>query len=240
MSLRAMTWAWEQNTRSSGERLVLLALADHAGDDGECYPHTARLAEKCSLDRKTVQRHLIALDERGLVAKLYRRKRGDGRLAGWQYRLALDTVEGAPTSPREGTPTSPPEGTPTSRLEGTPMPSLEPSSMNRQDEPSIEPAVVDEWDRWWSTYPRKTGKQAARKAWEKLSAADRTAALAELDTHVAYWQAVATSPQFIPHAATWLNGRRWEDELPEPNTPNRREAPGMSMVRRLLEGGNNE
>lgn len=22
--------------------------------------------------------------------------------------------------------------------------------------------------------------------------------------------------QYIPHAATWLNGKRWEDELPQP------------------------
>ncbi|RNF93802.1 hypothetical protein EFK07_03350 [Pseudomonas putida] len=26
------------------------------------------------------------------------------------------------------------------------------------------------------------------------------------------------SGQFIPHAATWLNGKRWEDELPVAGT----------------------
>lgn len=239
MSLRAMAWAWEQNTKSSGERLVLLALADHAGDDGECYPHTARLAEKCALDRKTVQRHLIALDERGLVEKLYRRKRGDGRLAGWQYRIAFDDREGTPTSPHEGTPTSPREGTPTSRLEGTSMPPLEPSISNPQNEPSISNAVEiidDTWEQFWNTYPRRTGKANARRAWDKLSATDRTTALDALTDHVGYWKAAGTQPQFIPHPATWINGRRWEDELPDTPNTTRREAPGMNMIRRLLEG----
>jgi len=240
MSLRAMAWAWAQDTKSSGERLVLLALADHAGEDGECYPHTARLGEKCALDRKTVQRHLIALDERGLVEKLYRRKRGDGRLSGWQYRLALDNPEGTPMPSQEGAPMPSREGTPTSRQDGAPMPSLEPSSINRQPEPSNELAVVDDWAEWWAQYPRKTGKAAAEKAWRRRTNTEQQAALAALPLHVAYWTAAGTATHFIPHPATWLNGRRWEDELPEPNQQNRREAPGMSMVRRLLEGGNHE
>lgn len=233
-----MSWAWEQNTQSSGERLVLLALADHAGEDGECYPHTARLADKCGLDRKTVQRHLIALDERGLVSKLYRRKRSDGRLSGWQYRLEMHVREGTCKSSQEGTQTSPQEGTPTSRQEGTPMPSLEPSISNPQIEPSKNIQVSDGFDEWWTMYPRKTGKQNAGKSWSKLSDQDRRSAITAIEHHVAHWEAAGTAPQFIPHPATWLNGRRWEDVLPE-TTANRKEAPGMGMVRRLLEGGIN-
>jgi hypothetical protein len=32
------------------------------------------------------------------------------------------------------------------------------------------------------------------------------------------WRATGTEPQFIPHAATWLNAGRWADEVPLPGT----------------------
>lgn len=230
MSLRAMSWAWEQETKSSGERLVLLALADHAGEDGECWPHSARLGEKCGLDRKTVQRHLTALDERGVIEKVSRRKRNNGTLAGWLYRLPI--VEGTHTS-RLGGDTD----IPTKRghahpvLEDTPTSPQEPSIFN----PQIEPSQVDnDWQTFWNEYPRKTGKQNAEKAWSKLSATDRQSALAQIDMHIHHWDVSGTSPQFIPHPATWLNGRRWEDELPTIKSKNT--APGMDAVKRILEG----
>jgi hypothetical protein len=59
-------------------------------------------------------------------------------------------------------------------------------------------------------YPRKTGKGAAEKAWEKASR------LAQPETII---NAVRDfrwpeDLQFVPHPVTWLNQRRWEDEQP--------------------------
>jgi hypothetical protein len=34
-----------------------------------------------------------------------------------------------------------------------------------------------------------------------------------IDTHCQYWRAKETELEFIPHASTWLNGERFEDEL---------------------------
>lgn len=227
-----MSWAWSQDTKSSGERLVLLALADHAGEDGECWPQTGRLGEKCALDRKTVQRHLTALDERGIIEKVSRRKRPNGTLAGWTYRLPLDNPEGTLTTPLRGNAEGLTERErPRPVLEGTPMPPQEPSVTNHQ----IEPSVNNRWCEFWEAYPRKTGKQACEKAWGKLKQGDRDNAIAALGDHVAVWVANQTAPQFIPHPATWLNGRRWEDELPVPQAPSGKSAPGMNAVRKLLE-----
>ncbi|MGA1037178.1 MAG: helix-turn-helix domain-containing protein [Ilumatobacteraceae bacterium] len=232
MSLRAMSWAWAQATKSSGERLVLLALADHAGEDGECWPQTGRLGEKCDLDRKTVQRHLTALDERGIIEKVSRRKRPNGTLAGWTYRLPLETSEGTPTTRLRGNAddlTEREHGRPV--LEGASMPSQEPSLLN----PQIEPSINNRWSEFWEAYPRKTGKQACEKAWGKLKEVDQANAIAALGDHVALWVANQTATQFIPHPATWLNGRRWEDELPLPHSQQKKSAPGMGAVRKLLE-----
>jgi len=72
------------------------------------------------------------------------------------------------------------------------------------------------FDRFWSLYPRKVNKEAARKAWRRLApdaALEQTMAQAIADQR--RWpQWVKDGGQFIPHPATWLNGRRWEDQGP--------------------------
>ena len=66
------------------------------------------------------------------------------------------------------------------------------------------------FDRFWQKYPRKTAKQDALKAWDKLKADEALldTILAALDRQIPLWD----DPQYIPHPATWLNGHRWEDE----------------------------
>jgi len=70
---------------------------------------------------------------------------------------------------------------------------------------------------FWKIYPRKTGKQAAHKAYVK--------AVAKVGSIVvlAGVNRFASDPnlpesQFIPYPATWLNEGRWDDE-PYPERP---------------------
>jgi hypothetical protein len=71
------------------------------------------------------------------------------------------------------------------------------------------------FDAFWAGYPRKVGRGAAAKAWTKATtkadAATITAAMVSYS-----WP---DDPQFIPHAATWLNQERWTDEPPKPKPP---------------------
>ena len=73
---------------------------------------------------------------------------------------------------------------------------------------------------FWSIYPRKVGKGAAARAWKnlKLRDGDKDLCKAILDGAKRMQEvATYTDKQFIPHPATWLNQRRWEDEdVPEP------------------------
>ena len=117
---------------------------------------------------------------------------------------------------------------------------LEPGTRNHEPS-SGEIEIVDRFDEFWRLYPRKTGKAQAVKAWSKLKPGDHDHAIGILPEHVAYWHRNDTATQFIPHPATWLNGRRWEDELPadKPSAP-RREAPGMGALRRLMEETHND
>ena len=66
---------------------------------------------------------------------------------------------------------------------------------------------------FWQIYPRKVSKREAEKAWNRASLADRDVALEALPNHIKYWQLKDTANEFIPHASTWLNQARFEDEL---------------------------
>jgi hypothetical protein len=69
------------------------------------------------------------------------------------------------------------------------------------------------FDEFWSLYPRKIAKATARKAWQKLSAEQQLMAAKAINTHCEYWKAKETELEFIPHASSWLNGERYEDEI---------------------------
>lgn len=67
MSLDAMNWAWKAQVNTSAQRLVLLSLADRAGENNTCFPSNARLAQDTVLNIKTVQKVIGQLMELGLV-----------------------------------------------------------------------------------------------------------------------------------------------------------------------------
>jgi hypothetical protein len=85
-----------------------------------------------------------------------------------------------------------------------------PSAASTRDDPG--PA----FDDFWSQYPRKAGKSEAAKSWVKAikGGADSTSLLAAVKAHADYHLAAKTEQQFIPHASTWLNQKRYEDEPP--------------------------
>jgi hypothetical protein len=66
VSIRVMTWVWDNSPVRGGDLLLLLAIADHADDyGGNAWPSLHRLAERTRSDRRTVQRQLRRLQEAG-------------------------------------------------------------------------------------------------------------------------------------------------------------------------------
>jgi hypothetical protein len=64
------------------------------------------------------------------------------------------------------------------------------------------------FDQFWTLYPRKTSKQSASKAFAKLKDKDQQAAINNISRLYS-----ETPVQFVPHAATYLNQGRWEDQV---------------------------
>ena len=70
-----------------------------------------------------------------------------------------------------------------------------------------------EFNLFWAQYPKKVGKLTAKRSWEKLSLDNQQKALEAIAEHRKYWVAKGTDWEFIPHASTWINQERFEDEL---------------------------
>ena len=67
------------------------------------------------------------------------------------------------------------------------------------------------FDAFWKAYPKKTGKEAARKSFARAKA-DIGTMLSALEVQKQSEQWTKNNGQFIPNPTTWLNQGRWEDE----------------------------
>lgn len=84
---------------------------------------------------------------------------------------------------------------------------------------------------FWHAYPRKVGKANAEKAWNKLAPLVPCEADPLCQRHERIFRMLTEyrrsrdwqrdDGQFIPYPATWLNERRWEDELRITHPPRR-------------------
>lgn len=67
MSLDATIWAWRAEVDSSTQRLILLSLADRAGEDHKCYPSIMRMVKDTKMNRKTIIKVLDDLEKKALI-----------------------------------------------------------------------------------------------------------------------------------------------------------------------------
>ena len=66
MSIGVMTYIWEHSRQKGSALLLLLAIADHAHDDGSgAYPTVQRLADKSRMTGRNVQLLLKRLETNG-------------------------------------------------------------------------------------------------------------------------------------------------------------------------------
>lgn len=99
MSVYISTAVWRHSQASGNTLLVLVALADQANDDGECWPKIEQIAKRCKLDRSTVLRHLKKLrDQHGELTWEDRHAAGKSSL----YRITVRERE-PQTSSRSAT-----------------------------------------------------------------------------------------------------------------------------------------
>lgn len=99
MSVKAVTWALEQEIGDAIQHLLLVNLANYADQNGYCFPGQELLAKRIGRSTDSVQRHLKKLEARGLISR-ERRSTDAGFRTSDLYKLHIDvTVGTTPTPP---------------------------------------------------------------------------------------------------------------------------------------------
>lgn len=224
MSIKQMAKVWEWSKAEGAALLVMLALADHADDDGYCFPGVERVAKKCRISSRSVQRHVKDLGEIGELK--VETGRGVTVQGGATNRYKITLVHASPHMPlQSGDNLAPGDKTtevvtPRARSGDTvmsPKPSEEPSDITPPTPKGgkVRLKLTEEqalsFADFWEAYPRRTGRADAEVAFVKNGAFDLIEhVISAIEAHkkTEQWQR-----GIYPHPATWLNGRRWEDDL---------------------------
>ena len=197
MSFQAMAWAVGQKLPSK-DKFVLVMMANFADEDGKCWPSLNRLADDTSMSRSTVQLAIKGLEAAGMLR--IEKRMQDGVSLPNHYYLDLKKVYREPVHHTD--------------LEGEVYRQPVGGIPTAGTKPIIEPITKDSivgFEKFWLACPRRIGKEAARRAYEKARKTTSDAELLEGIRRYATSRA-GQDEQFTVHPATWLNQGRWADE----------------------------
>jgi len=228
MSMRMMAIVMGMRVGSPLRKLVLLKLADNANDSGLCWPSYQHIADQCEIGRRTVIRHIKALETSGLLIIKKRIDDNDMQRAN-EFILTLggsatETLGGATETLGGATETLGGSVTVAPRTSNSFDPVNEPvNTLARRDANATQivkngahdPPNLSRFEQFWLAYPKKRSKGKAEAALKKINPSEQL-----LATMIAKIEQAKTSPdwrkeqgRFIPYPATWLNARGWEDEI---------------------------
>jgi len=225
---------------SSTAKLLWARLAQYAGKNGECFPSQKTLAEELGITERQIITMLKQLVAKGFIKQ--EKPKGLDKLVHktsryyflWhKYFDISQTSDGnqmcSPESEENFTSDSEENFTSSEResiekereykeKENGPLfLSLNAKNLLKEKTPLKEKTLsLDEgFQRFWSAYPRKVSKSCCGKAWQRINPCpaltERILDALEAHKETKQWQ----DKQYIPHPSTWLNQKRWEDELEE-------------------------
>jgi hypothetical protein len=86
---------------------------------------------------------------------------------------------------------------------------------NNKDKDKDKDTIANDFELFWSHYPKKVSKGSAEKAFKKhyKSLPEIKKLIEILDAKKKSEAWTKDNGQYIPHAATWLNAKGWEDEV---------------------------
>jgi DNA-binding MarR family transcriptional regulator len=95
MSHAATNWAIQQRGLKPTTKIVLWHLCDRFNPDYGCFPSQVQLAHDCEISRSTLNEHLSALEDAGLVRRIQRLHPGTKRQMPTRYIWGLSRLHTA-------------------------------------------------------------------------------------------------------------------------------------------------
>jgi len=99
--------------------------------------------------------------------------------------------------------------------QNNPVPSQPLTTKPLTTKPNIKPLseYSDDFEKFWKSYPKKTGKGGAYAKWKKFKPSLDTV-LKALEWQKSSNDWTKENGQYIPNPETYLNQKRWDDENP--------------------------
>lgn len=230
------------------DRLVALALADHAHDDGtRVWPSVPSTAAKVGLGTTATREALRRLEATGVV-EMVSAKPGKTReyrfVPGWMIgQMTPTSAVGVEADDEDMTPTS--EGGDPNVSRGGPQPVsvAEPSTTEPSTpEPSGTalakatnvPVIPSPFDAFWSVYPAEGRREKPRARLKFAKAAERAPVTTIIAGAVRYRDDPNREPRYTKHAATWLHNDCWEDPA---LTPRGKRDVGAELMQAAVDAG---
>lgn len=138
MSIEAINAVRFSGITPSGRKFVALALADHADEAFECFPHVDTLAAYTAQSEKTVRDHLKALEADGIISRV-RTRRDDGTLAGYRFRLHRQNLPVAKSASGEK------RHSPPAKTTGQEPPNLTTNTTTGRARVSADQPIPEDW-----------------------------------------------------------------------------------------------
>ena len=212
MSLDATRWAWKQNLDSK-RKIVLLSLADRAGEYHTCYPSLSRLMQDTGITRRqTVIAILDELEAKNLI-RFTGKTKGNGvkvyELIGVVGRED-ETSNKNDTGNKNDTATSNKNDTATSNKNDTAT-SNKIVTQNLSVKSTNESTKVNvSFDDFWNLYDKKVGdKEKIKTKWGKLKDSEREAIM----NHLPLYKKSQPNKKYRKDPSTYLNNKSWNDEI---------------------------
>lgn len=219
-SVSVPNWRWEDPELDPFDLRVAGWLASHA--DSYLADRVTRneIARRTNVSQGKVTASLARLESLGIIeiqtVKIDQRKGGKRLLITFDYGAWEDEPR-SPNDPAPVMPRSPAGHTmTTSVLQGEEQEEnpQTPKGAGVSSESPVE-EFEETFDRFWSKYPRRLGKPAARRAFKSKLRVHSKAQIAEgLARWNRYWNANNIGERFIPHPSTWLRDERYLDPPP--------------------------
>ena len=184
-------------------KVILLAIARYANGYGECFPSRETISHDSCVPIRSVVRAIQWLEDEGYI-RIVRR-------SGTSNFYVITSMEEDMTDETRAN-LAHEEDSNITKLDFSKKNIAKSNTTSRAN--LAHPLDTPFFLAFWQAYPRRIGKGDARAAFTK--AATRNDPNLIVQAALAYAQHVletGTEQKFIPHASTWLNGERWEDDL---------------------------
>ena len=226
---RFLEQVWTNQDLNSTQKLVAVALADHAKNEtGECFPSLARLVERCALSRRGVQNALKQLQELGVIEIAQNAHHSGANI----YRFLPPNPEaepceggarGAPPSDLEGAHVVPkgvhvvPKGVHVVPKGVHVVPEGAHVVHPNYQELSVTPkeqarsATLDGFDEFWTVFPKPRNETKSRTLF--LDAIIEGVSPNEIvEAAQAYaGENTETDPKYVAGSDSWLGRKRWKE-----------------------------